>query len=566
MRSHKKRTTRTFLALGLTSALVLSPALLPASAYAQEQQEQKQESDKERKKKDKELYKELANVYKKWLDDEVQYIIMDEERTAFLRLSTNEEREQFIESFWNVRDPTPDTIENEAREEHYHRIAFANERFASGVPGWKTDRGRIYIIWGPPTEIESYPSGGGYQRTWEEGGGSTSVFPFERWRYRYLEGLGNEVILEFVDKTGSNEYRLTMDPSEKDALLLIPGAGLSDLEAMGMASKTDRFNRPFNQPATIGPVSHRMNQFDRLSQYARVMRAPDTVKFRELQELVVSRIVRNQLAFEYRFDFLRVAGDTVLVPITVQIANRQMTFRNTEGVHSATLNLFARITTITGRRVQVFEDVIQRDVPESLLSQSLEGMSVYQKAVPLRPGRYRLDIVIKDVESGNVGVVNTVLPVPRYEETKLSSSTLILADQIERVPARSVGLGQFVLGGSKVRPRLDGAFTTDDSLGVYLQVYNLGIDETTQKPSASVEYIVRANGKDEPVLRVNETSAEIEFAGEQMTLEKVFALSGLPPGKYKLEVLITDNVNKQTIAPTAEFTVKPAPTRTAAVR
>lgn len=538
----------------LCAGLVCPPAAL---ARPQEPEKQKQEDEKDRKKREKQLYKELATPYKRWLDDEVAYIITDEERAAFLRLNTNEEREQFIESFWGVRDPTPDTVENETKEEHYRRIAYSNERFASGIPGWKTDRGRIYIIWGPPDEIESYPSGGSYQRPFEEGGGSTSTFPFEQWRYRYLEGIGNDIILEFVDPTMSGEYRLTMDPSEKDALLYVPGAGLSDLEAMGLASKTDRFTRTDGTrlPLTQGATSTRMNQFSRLELYAKVQRPP-ALKFKELEEVVTSRLVRNQITFDYRFDFLRVTGDTVLVPITVQIPNKELTFQNKEGIHVATMNLFARITTLTGRRVQVFEDVITREIPESLLKTTLKNSSIYQKAIPLRPGLYRLDVVIKDVNSGNVGVVNTRLPVPRYEEQKLATSTLILADLIERVPMRQIGLGQFVIGATKVRPRLDKTFTTEDRMGIFMQVYNLGIDETTHKPSASVQYRILHDQSE--ILKEVRTSDQIENAGEQLTLENSVALGAFPPGRYKLEIEVTDNVSKQKIASSTDFTVKPA--------
>ncbi|MBI3484568.1 MAG: GWxTD domain-containing protein, partial [Acidobacteria bacterium] len=220
------RTIRVFILALLTAGLAL-PAL------AQEQAKPPSKADKQ--KSDSAREKELATPYRKWLKEEVGYIIMDEERATFLRLNTNEEREQFIEQFWLRRDPTPDTIENETKEEHYRRIAYANERFASGIPGWKTDRGRIYTMWGPADEVESHPTGGSYQRPSEEGGGSTSTYAFEKWRYRYLEGIGNDVILEFVDQSGSNEYRLELDPSAKDALLMIPNAGLTDLEAMGMA-------------------------------------------------------------------------------------------------------------------------------------------------------------------------------------------------------------------------------------------------------------------------------------------------------------------------------------------
>lgn len=516
-----------------------------------------QQSEKDRKKKEKERYKELDSAYKNWLDNEIPYIITEEERSAFLQLSTNEEREQFIEQFWLNRDPTPDTIENEVKEEHYRRIAYANERFASGVPGWKTDRGRIYIIWGHPDEIESHPTGGSYDRPPEEGGGFTSTFPFEKWRYRYLEGIGNDIILEFVDKTGSGEYRMTMDPSEKDALLHVPGAGLSDAEAMGLASKTDRFTRTDGTylPKTLGAEPMRMNQFERLRLFAEVQRPP--ARYRDLEELVTSRILRNQIRFDYRFDFLRVTSDTVLVPITVQIPNRQLTFQNKEGVHSAGLNLYGRITTIGGRIVQVFEDSITRDIPESLLEQSLGGFSIYQKAIPLRPGLYRLDLVIKDVNSGNVGTDNKRLPVPRYADDKLASSTLILADLIERVSRGEIGTGPFVLGASKVRPKLDQTFLDNEKMGIYFQVYNLAIDASTHKASASVNYIIRKG--DEEVLRLHESSAELEHTGEQLTIEKKLSLAGLPAGRYTLEIQVTDNVNQQSLSSSAEFTVKSAP-------
>ncbi len=545
----------------LLSGLLSFALLWPAGAFAQGKEAkqdtpQKQESDKERKRREKAVMKELDTPYKQWLREDVAYIITDEERAAFLRLSNNEEREQFIEQFWVRRDPTPDTVENEFKEEHYRRIAYANERYASGIPGWKTDRGRIYIIWGPADEIESHPSGGSYDRPPEEGGGSTSTFPFEKWRYRYLEGIGSDIILEFVDPTGSGEYHLTMDPSEKDALLYVPGAGLSDMEAMGLSSKTARFTRSdgTHLPKTNFETA-KMNEFERLRLYTVVQKAPP-VKFKDLEELVTSRIVRNQIHFDYRFDFLRVTGDTVLVPITVQVLNRQLTYQNREGVHSAVLNIFGRISTISGRVVQTFEDTITRDFPESLLQQSLSNSSIYQKAVPLRPGLYRLDLVLKDVQSGNVGVVNTRLAVPRYDEEKLEASTLILADQMERVPAKQVGLGQFVLGSTKVRPKLNSEFTTADRMGVFLQIYNLKLDEKTHKASASIEYRVRKDQQD--VMKFAESSEQLRQTGEQLTIEHVLPLGTLPPGRYKLEIQATDEVSKQTVSRMADFTVKPA--------
>ncbi|HUI50611.1 MAG TPA: GWxTD domain-containing protein, partial [Terriglobales bacterium] len=345
---------------------------------------QNQKLTKEQKDKIKKTYKELDNSFKTWLNEDVVYIISPEERAAFLQLQTNEEREQFIEQFWLRRSSTPDMPGDDFKEEHYRRIAYANEHFASGIPGWKTDRGRIYIIWGAPDEIESHPTGGTYDRPMEEGGGETTTYPWERWRYRYLEGIQENVELEFVDPSGSGEYHLTMDPSEKDALLYVPGAGLSLMESMGLASKTDRFTRSdgTHLPTTMGGEPASLNEFTRLELYAKVQHPP-AVKYKDLEALVTSRMVRDDLKFNYRTDFLKITNDTVLVPVTVQLPNNQLQFKDKDGVYTAELNIFGRVSTLTGRIVQTFEDPLTRDYPESLYKLSQKQSSIYQKALPL---------------------------------------------------------------------------------------------------------------------------------------------------------------------------------------
>jgi GWxTD domain-containing protein len=513
------------------------------------------EQRKEQKQKARKTLKELDSQYRQWLNEDVIYIISPEERNAFLQLDTNEEREQFIEQFWLRRSSNPDLPDNDFKEEHYRRIAYANEHYASGIPGWKTDRGRMYIMWGPADEIDSHPSGGTYDRPMEEGGGSTTTYPWETWRWRYLEGIGENIILEFVDPSGSGEYHLTMDPSEKDALLHVPGAGLSLLESMGMASKTDRFTRSdgTNLPTAMGGTPASMDEFNRLELYAKVQKPPE-VKFKDLEAIVTARIVRDQLKFTWRTDFMKVTNDTVLVPITIQVSNGQLNFQSKDGIHSATMNVFGRVSTLTGRVVQTFEDPVSKDFPDSLFQQSLKLQSIYQKAVPLRPGLYRLDLVIKDVQSGNVGVVNTRLAVPRYADEKLDASTLILADQLEHVPAKQIGTGQFVLGSTKVRPRLNSDFTTSDRMGIYLQVYNLKPDDKTHKSSATFQFTVKKGA--EQVLQFKETSQEMKQTGDQVTIERWLPLASLAPGKYSIEINATDGIANQSISKTAEFTVR----------
>jgi GWxTD domain-containing protein len=565
------RWVKVFLSAALAGAVVYPVVAIPAlkqQPQTQQGQSDNQKPEKEltakqaaklKQKRDKELFKELNPQYKKWLDEDVVYIISNEERSAFVHLQTNEEREQFIEAFWQRRNPDRESPENTFKEEHYRRIAYANEHYASGIPGWKTDRGRIYIIWGPPDEIQTHPTGGSYDRPPDEGGGSTSTYPFEDWRYRYLEGIGENVEIEFVDPTMSGEYHLTSDPSEKDALLYVPGAGLTQMESMGLASKTDRFNNTdgshLARPLGMRPAG--MGEFERLELYSKIQQAPP-VKFKDLEAVVTSRVLRDQVKFDYRFAFLRITSDTVLVPITVQIPRKQLTFQQKEGVDSATVNLFARITSLSGRIVQTFEETLRDDTPVSLLQQTMGTSRIYQKAVPMSPGLYRLDIVIKDVNSGNVGVVNTRLAVPRFQDDQLSSSTLILADQIQRVSIKDIGLGQFVIGDVKVRPKLDGVFAANEGMGVFLQVYNLKVDDKTHKADTSVEFRVMKEKTADPVLKFDFPTSKLPEHGEELTLENVLTLGSLAPGKYNLEVQVTDNLAKQSITKSSEFTVKAA--------
>lgn len=516
-------------------------------------------TDKQKKQNEKNFRKELAQTYKTWLDQDVKYIITGEEMEAFKRLSNDEERDNFIEQFWLRRDPTPDTAENEYKEEHYRRIAYANEHYAAGVSGWRTDRGRIYIVYGPPDETETHASGGTYNRDPSEGGGTTSTFPFERWRYRYIEGIGNDINLEFVDKCMCSEYRLTFDPSEKDALLNTPGAGLTLSEQQGLTSKADRMTGAgFGGTGRLG--ADQSKGLSNLELLSKINSAPP-IKFKDLSTMVDHKIRVNLMPFDVRADFVRITGDTVLMPVTIQVKNRDITFASKDGVQRGLVNVFGRVTTITGRVAQTFEDTVKVDVPESLFQQTVANSSVYWKAFPLRPGMYKMDIVLKDVNGDRVGTWTKGIRVPEYSEDKLATSSLILADMMEKVPSREVGAGSFVIGDTKVRPRVDASdgkpasFKKGQRLNLWMQVYNLGIDDKTKKPSATIEYDIINAQTNKSVVHSVETSEQFGNVGEQVTLQKTMALN-LDPGTYRVTVKVDDNISKQTISPTARFAVE----------
>ena len=337
-------------------------------------------------------------------------------------------------------------------------------------------------MYGPPDEIDDHSSGGTYDRPIEEGGGTTSTFPFIDWTYRYIEGVGSNVKIEFVDPTMTGEFHMTMDPSEKDALTYVPGAGLTLYEQMGMADKSQRFTRTDGTTLGTGnqPLPASMDEFERLAQFANLQKAPQ-VKFKDLQAVVSSNIRYNNLPFKVRADYIKITDSTILTTVTIEFQRRDLQFQQKDNVSKATVNIFGRITSITGRVVNTFEDPVTIEVPADLLQKALDGASIYQKEIPLAPGMYRLNMVCKDITGGNMTTYPMALNVPHFDDEKLASSSLILADLIEKVPTKSIGTGQFVIGDTKVRPRLTDTFERDEKLGIYTQFYNFSPDREDQE-------------------------------------------------------------------------------------
>lgn len=522
-------------------------------------------SDAEKIKTNKALKQELKGSYKTWVDQDVRWIITDQELAAFKQLSNDEERDQFIENFWRRRNPNPESPENEFREEHYSRIAYANEHFAAGKAGWRTDRGHIYIAYGKPDSIESHPSGGQYERPTEEGGGSTSTFPFEIWHYRYIEGISDNIDIEFVDTCMCGDYHMTLDRSEKDALKNVPGGGPTLYEELGMSKRADRFSGGGLEQLGDGPgaSARQSKQFDRLDQFAK-LQAPPVIKFKDLESYMVSSKILNgpPFLFNVRTDYVKVTNDTVLVPLTLDIHNRDITFNTKDNVSMGTVNILGRVSTLTGRPVQTFEDTVAVQVPSELLPRTREQQSVYWKALPLRPGLYKIDIVIKDVNNkDHVGTWRRSVNVPKYDDDLLAHSSLILADLMYRVPSKDVGAGNFVIGNTHVRPRVSAGvavpitFHRDQNLNFWMQVYNLGIGQNKQN-GATIDYQITDLATNKAVLNSSEQTNKLNPNADQVTLEKSLPLASLPPGKYAVSIKVNDGIRNQHFDESAPFTVE----------
>jgi GWxTD domain-containing protein len=538
----------------------------PATTQDQEIDPLKRErSDKEKFAAQRAVRQELKGAYKTWLTQDVAWIITDEEAKSFKSLSNDEERDSFIEQFWLRRNPNPDSPENEFREEHYRRIAYANEHFAAGKPGWKTDRGHIYIAYGKPDNIESHPSGGSYDRPMAEGGGSTVTFPFEVWNYHYLEGIGENVDLEFVDTCQCGDYHFTIDRGEKDALQHVPVGGDTQSERLNTSSRRDRMGSGIE---TLGNGSagkaEQGKQFDRIETAAKLF-APPPIKFKDLEAFMSEHKLLSGpvFPFDVRTDFVKVTETSVLVPITLQLKNRDITFVTKDGVAKGVVNVLGKVTTLTHKTVQTFEDTVEVEQPSELLEKSLDKQSVYWKALPLLPGLYRLDIAVKDVNNpDHMGYYGRSLEVPTYHDEKLATSTLILADRMNLVSSREIGSGNFVIGNTYIRPRVSPNaatpinFKRSQQLNFWMQVYNLGIDEATKSNNAMVTYQITDTASGVVVFEKQVASKDLAVHSDQLTVENTLPMAGLQPGKYKVTIKINDAISKQEVAQSAPFVVE----------
>lgn len=546
--------------VGVGLMLILSAGIIPTALAQEKNQDKSQSKDRnERKKKE-----ELKSVYKNWLDQDVSYIITDEERKAFKALKTDEERDQFIEGFWLRRDPDPDTPENEYKEQYFERIQYANEKFSSGIPGWRTDRGRIYITFGKPDEIESHPSGGAYDRPSWEGGGSTSTYPFETWWYRYIEGIGSDIEIEFVDPSGSGEYRIARSPDEKDALLHVPNAGLTLAESLGMGNKADRVAGLSSLPnnGMYGGGRAKDQPFEKLQLLADLQRAP-AIKFPDLQvKADLPEIASDILPFSVRTDFFRIGPESVATSFTIQFDHSDISFKNQGGIYSGNVNIYARLTGLSGRRAGNFEDVVQTArYTDDQLAAAQTQHSIYQKNVVLPPGRYKIDVVARDIVSGKTGILHHSFEVPRYQEKQFATSTLILAASIDKLDNQSMAAfgGQFIIGRYKVRPMVSGIYRPGQNLALFLQVYDADMDQATLQPALRVEYIISRGGQE--VAHIVEDGKTrmgiIDMKGQQLVVARGVPLQDklAEPGEYTVTAKITDLVSQKILTPQAKYTI-----------
>ena len=497
---------------------------------------------------------EATDHYKKWLEEDVVYLISNEERNVFLKLTTDEEREQFIEQFWLRRDPDPKTPSNEFKEEHYRRIAYANEHFKSGIPGWLTDRGQIYIKFGKPDEREAFVSGGSYERPMNEGGGTTTTYPWERWFYRNVPGLGAGIEIEFVDPTLSGEYKIALRKSEKDALFHSEGSGDTLLEQMGVVTRADRLRADIAmRPLGLNNDSLLMDlgktPFQQIEQYFK-MKRPAAVRFDDLREIVDSNIYYHQLPFELRSDATRLNDESMMVMLTLNLPPHELT--PSPGTSSFHISLYGRVTALSHQVVSEFDD-------DLTLNSSGASLDVYQRKLALRPGRYKLTCVVRDknAASSRIGTQEQTLLVPALSSKKLSLSSVVLAEQVKPGGEKDSIVDPFLtLSGWKVYPSPQTRFSSAKPLYCYLEIYGFQVDQSTGSPHVDINYSLSKDGEQIRTSPPEFGSQASTFLKDRITVLAAIPLTGLAAGKYRLQFGVDDGIGRQAETAEAYFEIR----------
>jgi hypothetical protein len=296
--------------------------------------------------------------------------------------------------------------------------------------------------------------------------------------------------------------------------------------------------------------------FSRMEQYFNLQRPPQ-IKFDDLKSVVTTHVTFSSLPYDVRTDYIRLSSDKVLVPITIELSNKDLEFKKDQDFNRATVNVYGIVTSLTGRIMAEFEDPISVEYMDKYFQEGKDKRSEYQHIVALPPGqRFKLDLVLKDVNSKNVGPLSLGLVVPKYEEGTLQSSTIILATSVSSAPLTSDQLQQYVIGDMKVLPNVRSEYLQGQFLIPYMQIYNMAIDQTSQKPSLDITFTVKGSGKILEEEKNTPANSEQFFYGQRVVLLGKIPLKDAAPGKYTLEIKVQDNIANRTISTSTDFKVK----------
>jgi hypothetical protein len=293
-----------------------------------------------------------------------------------------------------------------------------------------------------------------------------------------------------------------------------------------------------------------------MEQYFNLQRPPQ-IKFEDLKGVVTTHISYNTLPYTLRMDFIRLSPEKVLVPITIELNNKDLEFKKELDFNRASVNVYGVVSSLSGRIAAEFEDTISTEYTDANFDSGKNARSEYQKIVALPPGqRYKLDLVLKDLNGKAIGTASRGINVPKYDGEQLQASSVILANYIQPVPEGSNQLDRYVIGDQKIQPNVKAEYYSGNNLISYVQIYNATIDQATLKPSVEVTYEIKtADGKIVEELQDLSGRSVQFFSGQRIVLIKETQLKNIVPGKYTLGIKATDLISNQSVTCQTDFKV-----------
>jgi GWxTD domain-containing protein len=529
---------------------------------------------------------EITAQYKKWVDEEVLYIISDNEREVFKSLRTDEEREGFIRTFWRRRDPTPETPVNEFREEHYRRLEWASKRYFEGKAGWRTDRGRVYIMFGPPDFFETNPGGG--RGFLFDPSGPTAEFPSEVWTYRYIPGLKERIgriDFIFVNTYNSGSYELTTNPALANALrnVSLPARDVGYRETRDEAypgeKDRDMMVNPLEQLALLAELSKSRGEV--LEEMER------SERLRRLRGVVDANESLAALPFVDQESFLKGPENIVSIPLSIEVAGKDVQFQESGDRYRGLLNFYIEVKDLNQTVCQI-SDRLEMNLKEETYRRRMADAYQYKHRLELKPGEYFFHLVVWDELSSNVGYKDKRITVPAFPADGLCLSDVILAKsvQVVEVPKESVVVESkdipalqaleksnlkvpdkleitrrqgdpFTFGNLMIGPNPSAVYKPDEELVFFYQVYHPVYDPALNTAGLLIEHqiwkgdrmIATIDGPQEARIPAEQKSSFVNSGAR-------YTLSGFEPGQYTLRVMVKDLVSGQAIEKRLDFIVK----------
>ncbi|MBN2246224.1 MAG: GWxTD domain-containing protein, partial [Candidatus Aminicenantes bacterium] len=499
----------------------------------------------------------MAEHYRKWLDEEVIYIITSKERDVFEKLKTDRERDIFIEAFWKQRDPTPGTPHNEFREEHYQRIRYANEYYGRGTPrpGWRTDQGRIYITLGPPRNMEDFTNING-------------VYPVQIWAYEGDQnyGLPAEFNIIFFKKHGLGEYVLYSPVSDgPESLIADWGTGMTT-EFM---SSTRNQQNAYQQLVKLAPnlayqtlsliPGERVMEGTVSLASMRLMGNVYVYPLKKVEDEYADALLKYKdiIAVDYSANYI--ASDAVLQIIKDEtgfymvhysIEPKRISMESYGETYSTNFELDGRISDLKGNTVYQFT----KEFPLYFTSEEMADISVKSLAIqdlfPLVSGTYKFDFLLKNTVSKQFTSFEANIAIP--DESNLPAITApLLAYQLESGTAADPEMLPFKIKRGQLLIPAQKTFAKKEDMIVFFQV--LGISPVL-RAEGQIKYEIFRRDK----LFQSETK-KIEGSAADQDFFEVFPLRDFPPDYYKIKVILLDSQGAVLFSRDEDFEITTAP-------